>query len=109
MKTHTEVLNDESFNTLIKEVESIVNSRPLTIANLTDPEIEPLTPNHLLTMKSKAILPPPGIFQKADLYCRRRWRTVQHLANEFWVMWRKEYLSELQTKKKWPDKEKLQS
>ncbi|KAK3702244.1 hypothetical protein QZH41_016772 [Actinostola sp. cb2023] len=61
--------------------------------------VEPLTPNHLLTMKTKILL--PGVFMKADLYCRKRWRRVQHLTNEFWKKWRKEYLQTLQMRKKW--------
>ena len=84
MKSHDSALTDEVFNTFTKEVEAIINSRPLTVENLTDPELKPLSPNQLLTLKSKAVLPPPGVFQKADQYCRRRWRVVQHLANEFW-------------------------
>ena len=71
-------LDDESFRTFLTEVENIVNSRPLSIDNLSDPEYpEPITPNHLLTLKSKVLLPPPGRFSKADDYSRRRWRRVQ--------------------------------
>ncbi len=95
-------LDDESLRTLMCEAESIVNSRPLTVNQLTDPDSpEPLTPNHLLTMKSKVLLPPPGVFQGADVYCRRRWRRVQHLGNEFWSHWRKEFLLSLQERRKW--------
>ena len=95
-------LNDESLRTLMTEVEAIVNSRPLTVENLTSPEaLEPLTPNHLLTAKSRAVLSPPGIFQRADLYLRKTWRRVQHLANEFWHRWRKEFLHTLQERQKW--------
>ena len=100
LKSHDSVLNSESFNTLVKEVECIVNSRPLDVQNINDPDSELLTPNHLLTLKSKVVLPPPGVFQKDDLYCRRRWRVIQHLANEFWDRWRKEYLANLQERKK---------
>ena len=94
-------LDNEAFCTLITEVEAIVNSRPLTLENINDPESMPLTPNHLLTMKSKVVMTPPGIFQKADVYCRKRWRAVQHLANTFWDRWRKEYLLTLQSRQKW--------
>ena len=52
-------------------------------------------------MKSRLVLPPPGVFQEADLYCRKRWRVAQHLANCFWTRWRKEYLQGLQTRQKW--------
>ena len=51
-------LNDEALRTLMIEVESIVNSRPLTTEGLSDESIEPLTPSHLLTMKSKVVMPP---------------------------------------------------
>ena len=95
-------LDDESLRTVICEVTAIVNSRPLSVENLNDPLSDPpLTPNHLLTMKSKVLLPPPGNFVKPDLYVRRRWRRVQFIANEFWSRWRKEYLSNLQSRSKW--------
>ena len=58
---HGTQLDEESLGTFMCETESIVNSRPLTTDNLTSPDgMEPLTPNHLLTMKSRVLLPPPG-------------------------------------------------
>ena len=84
------------------EVEAIINSRPLTVDLLIDPgSLSHLTPNHLLTMKTKVVLSPPGVFPSADKFCRKRWRRVQHLANEFWSQWRKEYLLSLQQRQKW--------
>ena len=88
------------------EVEAIVNSRPLTLEDVNNPESMPLSPMNILTLKPKLVMPPPGIFQKADLYCRKRWRVVQHLANEFWSRWRKEYLLKLQTRSKWMEKKR---
>ena len=43
---------------------------------------------------------PPGKFGPDDVY-RRRWRHVQHIANQFWRKWIKLYLPELQTRSKW--------
>jgi len=95
------VLDDELFRTLLLEVEAVINSRPLTTETLGDSNSTvPLSPINLLTMKSKVVMPPPGCFQRTDLYCRRRWRRVQHLANEFWSRWRKEYLTSLQPRSK---------
>ena len=95
-------LDGESFHTLICENEAIVNSRPLTVDSLSDTESpSPLTPNHIFTMKSKLVLPPPGIFHREDLYSRKRWRRVQHLSCEFWTRWRKEFLHSLQERSKW--------
>ena len=101
LKNNAHILNDESLHTLLLEAEAIVNSRPLTVENINDPDSLPLSPSQLLTMKAKIILPPPGTFQKEDLYARKRWRRVQHLANEFWRRWRKEFLNSLQQRQKW--------
>ena len=79
-------LDDETLRTFLTKVECIVNSRSLSVDYLSDAETpEPSTPNHLLTMKPKRVLPPPGEFQRPDVYCRRRWRRVQFCANEFWL------------------------
>ena len=95
-------LDDESLRTLMCEVEAIINSRPLTVNLLADPSSpNPLMPNHLLTLKTKVVLSPPGVFPSADKFCRKRWRRVQHLANEFWSRWRKEYLLGVPQRQKW--------
>ena len=93
LKTHSQSLNDESFSTLMAEVERIMNSRPLTLETLIDvTSYKSLSLSDLLTMRSKVELPPAGKFQKEDLYTRKYWRRVQQLANEFWCRWRKEVL-----------------
>ena len=66
LENHRNQLDDESLRTLMIEAEAIVNSRPLTTDDLTDPDsLDVLTPNHLLTMKSSVILAPPGNFLKS--------------------------------------------
>lgn len=67
-------LDDASLRTFFYEAMSIVNSRPLTVESINNPtNLEPLTPNHLLTMKSSISLPPQGKFVKEDLYARKWW------------------------------------
>lgn len=66
-------LDDETLQTALCEVESIMNDRPLTTVSSDPNDLEPLTPNHLLLLKTKPIMP-PGLFHKEDLYSRRRWR-----------------------------------
>ena len=78
---------------------AIVNSRPLTVNNLYDP----LTPNHLLTMKSVTTLPPPGKYIEEDMHARKRWHQIQFLAGQFWSCWRKEYLSNIAVRQRWHD------
>ena len=81
---------------------AIVNSRPLS-AECLEAADSPLSlaPNNILTMKSDTVLPPPGIFEEADQYVRKRWRRVQRLADEFWKLWRRSYLASLQTRRIW--------
>ena len=50
-------------------------------------------------MKSKVILLPPAYFSSADVYCRKRWRRVRRIPNEFWSRLRKEFLWTLQERK----------
>ena len=80
-------LNLLSLRTFLYEAMAIVNSRPLTVDDLESPDSIPLSPNHLLTMKSGVIMPLPGTFESEDLYLRKRWRRVQYLANLFWQRW----------------------
>ncbi len=98
---HGTQLDAESLRTLTCEAESIVNSRSLTTDNLTSPYgTDPHTPNHLLTIKWRVLLPPPGEFQQAYIYHVKRWRRVQYLVDQFWLRWRKEFMLSLQPRQK---------
>ena len=55
LEQHGTQLDEESLRTLICEAEAIVNSRPIAAVEANSGEVEPLTPNHLLTMKVKSI------------------------------------------------------
>ena len=102
LRTNGSSLNDKALNTLMIEVDAIVNSRPLTIEIIADATSEAaISPSNLLTMKSEVVIPPPGSFGTPDLYSKRRWRRIQHFANQFWSRWRKEFLTSLQTRSKW--------
>jgi len=93
-------LDDSSLRCLFYEAMLIINSRPLTAIG-SDPDEEPLTPNHLITMKPNIPLPPPGKFVKEDMYARKRWRRIQYLAEQFWSRWKKEYILNLSERQKW--------
>ena len=105
LKDHSTMLNDESLRTLMAETEAIINSRPLTVDALNDPQSPlPLAPIQLLTLKSDVVFPPPGNFERPDLYSKKHWRRVQYLANMFWRRWKTEYLAALQPRQKWVGK-----
>lgn len=80
-----QTLTDDSLQTLMCEVESIINNPPITSPS---DDLESLTPNHLLLMIVQPNMP-PGTFSKDNLYARRFWRQVQYLVDLFWTKWTK--------------------
>lgn len=76
-----------------------MNSRPITMVPDSPQDKEPLTPNHILLLRSVHSMP-PGSFCQSDVY-RRRWRRVQFLSDQFWKRWLREYLPSLQIRQKW--------
>ena len=91
LKTHNTSLNNEFLRTLLIEFEVIVTSHPLTTDILIDVHsMIPLSPISLLTLKSRVVLPPPGVFTAPEICYHKHWRRVQHISNEFRRRWRKE-------------------
>lgn len=95
-----QIMDDEGLQTVLCEVESIINDRPITKTSDDPKDLEALTPNHLLLLKDQASVP-PGVFKKEDAYARRRWKQSQYLADLFWLRWTREYLPLLQERQKW--------
>ena len=94
-------LNYNQLVTLIVEVESVLNSRPLTYLSMDDLE-EPVTPSHLICGYRVLSLPDIEISDLSDpdydLDQDEISRQTQHLKivlSKFWKRWRKEYLLEL--------------
>ena len=97
---HEQTMDDECLQTVLCEVEAIINDRPITASSDDPNDVEALTPNHLLLLKKQPLLP-PGLFKKEDCYSQRRWKQAQYLADLFWKRWVKEYLPSLQERQKW--------
>ena len=85
-------LSYDEMTTLLKEIESIINSRPITYV-YNDEVVEPLTPSHLLIGKRTTQLPTDEIYSN-DSDDRNRYR--ERLRGLFEKRWKKEYLAELQ-------------
>ena len=93
-------LTDDELQTAIKEVEALMNSRPLTYEG-ADPRDEPLlTPNHFLVGQLGGQLA-PQVTDDIAFNPRNRWRLIQNLVKVFWKRWREEFLSTLNPRKKW--------
>ena len=101
---HAAQLDDEGLLTVMAEASAVINSRPLSVTDASDPNsLEPLTPNHLLTMKSKVIpkLPESLDTSRPDLYASRQWRRCQYLIDLFWTRWKREIIQIHLPRSKW--------
>ncbi|XP_062541894.1 uncharacterized protein LOC134209888 [Armigeres subalbatus] len=95
-----ERLDDEAYQTLLVEAESIVNSRPLTYLPLQSSEEEALTPNHFLLGSSSGVNQPSTLIGEAQ-GLRKSWNILQRQLNIFWKRWVREYLPTLTKRTKW--------
>ena len=89
--------------TTLAEIESVINSRPLTYVSAGDME-EPLTPSHLIVERRILNLPDhlshledirDEEFSLNPAQFTRRMKHLANILNHFWNHWRSEYLSEL--------------
>ena len=90
------ILTDAQLYTLLTEVESILNTRPLTNASDDVNDFEALTPNHILLGRHRHWEYMAEHIDEKDITSRRRYRQVLALAERFWTRWRREYLPDLQ-------------
>ena len=93
-------LSDEMFSTIMVEVESLLNGRPLTHVSVDPSDPEPLTPNHFLLGRANPNIPIDK-FDPTEISSRSSWRSVQVLINHFWQHWLKKYMPSLIERKKW--------
>ncbi|XP_043279309.1 uncharacterized protein [Venturia canescens] len=92
----------EEFNTLIIEIEAILNSRPLTPISTDPNDLIVLTLGHFLIGDFLTSLPEKN-FQATPSNRISLWQLVQKKTQEFWRRWHKEYLNELNIRNKWTD------
>lgn len=90
----------EEFNTLIIEIEAILNSRPLTPIAADPNDLLVLTPGHFLIGDSLTNLPEHDFTQVATNHISS-WQHIQQIRQHFWARWHKEYLNELNIRRKW--------
>ena len=99
---HHQSFTDQSLSTALKQVEHLLNSRPLTYVSVDPTAPEPLTPHHLLLGRANPNIP-PEIFEPRDLNRKQRWRVVQAVAEQFWCRWMTEYLPGITERRKWTE------
>ena len=93
-------LQEDSFSTLICQVEALLNSRPLTSVSSDIRDVESLTPGHFLTGMTTG-LPSDTTISSNDRGTGKLWNNVNSIMNEFWTRLLKEYLPTLRQRRKW--------
>ncbi|XP_030609039.1 uncharacterized protein LOC115796760 [Archocentrus centrarchus] len=95
-----QTVSDEVLRTILIEIESILNSKPLGYVSADVADVDPVTPNYLLMGRPDSSLP-QVVYPQSELLGRRRWRHSQVLADRFWTAFVKNYLPGLQLRNKW--------
>ncbi|XP_062559437.1 uncharacterized protein LOC134224167 [Armigeres subalbatus] len=93
--------DEETFYTYLTEVESIINSRPLTHVPLECEADEAITPNHFLLLSSSGVVQPAQMLLDERKALRTNWNHIRHLLDLFWSKWIKEYLPLVNCRSKW--------
>lgn len=93
-------LTYEEMYTVLVQIESILNSRPLTPISTNPTDLSCLTPFHFLIGRTQTALPYPRITECNTLRLPRHER-VEQLRQHYWSRFYKEYISELQKRTKW--------
>ena len=95
-------LSRDEFHTLLQEAGSIVNNTPFAEISCDPTEPLPVSPANLLTHREGTPANEES-YSPEDLlhYGKKRWRRCQYLADQFWVRWKRDYLTSLQERNKW--------
>jgi hypothetical protein len=105
-KTHiykivgTQLLTYEEFNTIIIQIEALLNSRPMSALSSSPQEPLALTPAHFLTYTPLKSLPAIDTTSQSLTAIGRK-HLLDHMVQSFWKRWRIEYLTTLQARGKW--------
>jgi hypothetical protein len=93
-------LTFEEFTTLMAQIESCLNSRPITAMSSDPSDLAALTPGHFLIGGPLNAVPDPCL---AEVNINRldRWQQIQRLQQQFWSRCSGEFLTRLQQRPKW--------
>ncbi|XP_023253587.1 uncharacterized protein LOC111648064 [Seriola lalandi dorsalis] len=86
--------------TVLIEVEGILNAKPLGYVSADAADPDPITP-HVLLMGRRDSSLPQALYDSSGVLGTRRWKHSQVLADNFWSTFIRRYLPSLQGRSKW--------
>lgn len=90
-------LTEEELTTALISAEGMINQRPLSYISADETFI--LTPNHFLHGSLGGLIA-PEVLDGTPTF-QKRWRMVQDLLKTIWDKWLREWVTELNRRKKW--------
>ncbi|XP_075170134.1 uncharacterized protein LOC142242443 [Haematobia irritans] len=93
-------LTFEELVTALVEIESILNSRPISPMSSDPSDFEALTPGHFITGSALRSLPDREVTSN-NISNLEHWAQITALKQRFWKKWSHEYINELQVRNKW--------
>lgn len=93
-------LTFEEFNTVLTQIESILNSRPLLPLSSDVSDLNYLTPGHFLVGTALTSYPELDVTYK-NINRMKFWQLCTKLKQDFWKLWSRDYLTSLQNRPKW--------
>lgn len=106
LKTHLKratidmTMSFEELNTVVIQIEGILNSRPLTVLSTDPSDPQPLTPSHFLCGTPIRSPSEPSVL---NISANRlsNWQRVTQVIQSYWKRFSIEYLHSLQQRQKW--------
>ncbi|XP_058827429.1 uncharacterized protein LOC131687365 [Topomyia yanbarensis] len=95
---HTLVYDE--MQTVLVQIEAILNSRPLTPVSNDPDDYEALTPGHFLVQRPLTAIPEPDL-EAIPENRLSAWQKTQRFTQHLWKKWSTQYLSNLHNRTKW--------
>ncbi|XP_072378413.1 uncharacterized protein [Diabrotica undecimpunctata] len=92
----------EDFNSLLIQIEGVLNSRPMFALSNDPTDLSPLTPSHFLTGRPITTIPDTDL-STIPIGRLSNYKTIRHMYQQFWNRYVKEYVSQLQQQYKWKE------
>ncbi|XP_025265579.1 uncharacterized protein LOC112638301 [Camponotus floridanus] len=93
-------LTYEEMATLLAQIESCLNSRPLQAMSDDPEDLEALTPGHFLVGTALNAIPTLSLTEEPKSLLTR-WKLLDQMRDSFWNRWSQEYLHSLTHRPKW--------
>lgn len=94
------ILTYEELNTLLVQIEAILNSRPLCPLSDDAEDCSALTPGHFLIGEALTVIPEASLAAQPTSHLSR-WHLLRQKVEHFWTRWQAECLQRHQAISKW--------